>query len=138
MFAVTGLTHSAAYWSSQNIVLDKGQIGIESDTGASKIGDGVHAWNALSYREQPEKYSIATGVNTYTLSMVMPSILGYYSGMKLRVKFNETNTGASTINLNGFGAKSIKKGVTGDMESGEILANGIYDLFYDGTNFQIK
>ncbi len=40
---------TAAQWTSANPVLMSGEMGIESDTRKHKIGDGVTAWNSLSY-----------------------------------------------------------------------------------------
>lgn len=39
----------AADWTAQNPVLLKGEFGLETDTGLKKMGDGVTAWNILSY-----------------------------------------------------------------------------------------
>lgn len=36
-------------WEKSNPVLEKAELGYESDTGRLKIGDGVTAWNSLSY-----------------------------------------------------------------------------------------
>ena len=47
------------YWAELNPVLGKGEIGIESDTNLSKIGDGSTHWNDLPYagaREEDQKY----------------------------------------------------------------------------------
>lgn len=40
---------TAADWTSNNPTLDAGEIGIESDTGLMKIGDGSTAWTSLDY-----------------------------------------------------------------------------------------
>lgn len=40
---------TAAQWTSANPVLLLGERGIETDTGKEKSGDGVTAWNSLSY-----------------------------------------------------------------------------------------
>jgi hypothetical protein len=40
---------TAAQWTSANTVLAEGEMGIETDTDLFKIGDGVTAWNSLSY-----------------------------------------------------------------------------------------
>lgn len=40
---------TAANWTSNNPVLEAGQIGYETDTLKHKWGDGVTAWNSLSY-----------------------------------------------------------------------------------------
>lgn len=41
--------YSSTEWTSGNKVLLKGEIGIESDTGRFKIGDGNSAWKSLEY-----------------------------------------------------------------------------------------
>lgn len=40
---------TAANWTSANPTLAAGEIGIENDTDLFKIGDGVTAWDSLSY-----------------------------------------------------------------------------------------
>jgi hypothetical protein len=40
---------TAADWTAATTVLSNGEIGVETDTGNSKIGDGKSAWSALSY-----------------------------------------------------------------------------------------
>lgn len=39
----------AATWTSANPILAAGEIGVETDTGAEKLGDGTTAWTALAY-----------------------------------------------------------------------------------------
>lgn len=50
---------TAANWASVNPTLSEGELGLEKDTMKYKIGDGVTAWNSLSY---------------YSLSGVFPNI----------------------------------------------------------------
>ena len=40
---------TAADWTSNNPILTLGEFGYETDTDDLKIGDGVTAWNDLSY-----------------------------------------------------------------------------------------
>ena len=40
---------SSSVWSSKNPILLAGEIGIETDTGLMKAGDGEHNWNDLQY-----------------------------------------------------------------------------------------
>jgi hypothetical protein len=45
-----GLTiKTQAQWTSDNTVLSLNDIGVESDTGHYKIGDGATAWNSFAY-----------------------------------------------------------------------------------------
>lgn len=40
---------TAATWTSVNPVLAQGEVGLETDTGLLKVGDGSTAWTGLSY-----------------------------------------------------------------------------------------
>jgi len=40
---------TAAAWTAANPVLASGELGIETDTGKSKLGDGATTWSALPY-----------------------------------------------------------------------------------------
>jgi len=43
---------SAADWASNNPTMPQGEIGLETDTGLFKFGDGSTAWNSLAYSNQ--------------------------------------------------------------------------------------
>ena len=51
LFPVSGRTLflASTVFATQNYVLRDGQIGVESDTGKMKIGDGVTEWADLEY-----------------------------------------------------------------------------------------
>lgn len=51
LFPVSGETLflAASVFTSQNYVLRDGQVGVESDTGKVKVGDGVTPWEDLPY-----------------------------------------------------------------------------------------
>jgi hypothetical protein len=40
---------TAAEWTSSNPTLAQGEMGVETDTGKFKIGNGTTAWSTLSY-----------------------------------------------------------------------------------------
>lgn len=42
---------TAANWASNNPILSEGELGLETDTQAYKIGDGVTAWASLPYNQ---------------------------------------------------------------------------------------
>lgn len=76
------------------------------------------------------------GADTYTATVV-PTISAYTSGQMFVIKFTTANTGASTININTLGAKSIVKQGSIALSSGDISTGQILILIYDGTNMQI-
>lgn len=61
---------TAAQWTDQNRILQPWETGIESDTGASKRGDGSTAWATLPY--QPRDTAIETLVAAGAISIYRP------------------------------------------------------------------
>jgi hypothetical protein len=57
--------------------------------------------------------------------------------MQVRVKIGTTNTGASTLNLNGLGTAPILRGNLGALAANDLVVNSIVDLTFDGTNWQL-
>lgn len=78
----------------------------------------------------------AVGTDSYAVTLAS-AYNAYYSGMEITFKAGTANTGACSLNVNGLGAKTIKKNVSTDMATGDILANQIVTVRYDGNNFQI-
>lgn len=89
----------------------------------------------LSYLNT-QSYVSSTGgsSNAYTVTL-SPAATAYYSGMTLRVIWNHTNTGAATLNVNGLGAKDIRR-MTGQVLIGDECPNGTSAvLVYNGSEF---
>lgn len=105
------------------------------------LGDGTALTDSVSFKQLQNsagQYAVDSGAaDAYVISL-SPAPSAYATGMTIKVKISATNTGASTINANALGAKAIKKadGVT-DLAAGDLQANQIYILTYDGTNFQV-
>lgn len=78
----------------------------------------------------------AGGDDTYAVTLD-PAPAAYYSGMEVNFKPTTANTGACTLDVNGLGAKAIKKNVNTDLETGDIQAGQMVKVLYDGTNFQL-
>lgn len=82
-------------------------------------------------------YVVDTGAIN-ALAVAMPITLTSYSaGICLRVKVLNTNTGASTINVDGLGAVAIKRSDGTALVGAELLAGSVIDLTYDGTVFRL-
>jgi hypothetical protein len=78
---------------------------------------------------------------TYKKYAVGPDIfqapLAYVEGLEIAFKAANANTGASTININSLGTKYIMKYGTLALAAGDIKANQIVVVKYDGINFQL-
>lgn len=97
------------------------------------VGTGNKMVTQTGLQKSAETYAASTtGNDTYvvTLSPVPTSLV---NGMKIRVKFDVANTGASTLNVNGLGALAIVTGVSTATATGDIVANLIGDLIYNST-----
>ncbi|UGY23706.1 hypothetical protein HU675_0038135 [Bradyrhizobium septentrionale] len=59
-------------------------------------------------------------------------------GMEVHIQSSTTISGAATLNLNGLGVVSIKRASGNPSVAGDISANEVVGLIYDGANWQIK
>ncbi|NLX86616.1 MAG: hypothetical protein GXY97_05700 [Clostridiales bacterium] len=82
-------------------------------------------------------YGVASGVNTKTVNLD-PAPSSYYEGMCFAFRNEVQNTGPVTINVNGLGARSIKKPNGNDLVSGNLKAGSVYTVRYNGTNFILQ
>jgi hypothetical protein len=78
-------------------------------------------------------------VNAYVITFVagQPIPTAYVAGMEVVFKALNTNTAASTINVQGLGVVPIKRGNVIALSASDIVSGSIIRLTYDGTNFQM-
>jgi microcystin-dependent protein len=72
--------------------------------------------------------------NAYTATMA-PAITSYVAGLSLVLVINTANTGASTLNVNGLGARAITRPDGANVIAGELTAGGLISVTYNGTQF---
>lgn len=76
------------------------------------------------------------GTDAYAISLGSEPT-SYVAGKVYYFLADVANTGPATLNINSLGAKTIKKNVSQDLNTGDIVANQISAVVYDGTNFQL-
>jgi len=74
--------------------------------------------------------------NTYAIALA-PVVTAYVAGQEFNFKAGNSSSGASTLNVNGVGAKNIKKKNDQNIASGDIEEDAIIKVLYDGTSFQM-
>lgn len=89
--------------------------------------------NALTY----SNYAIDIGAPDVYAITVSGLTTTYAAGLSFQFIASNTNTGASTLNVNGQGAQSIVRQDGTALSAGDIVANGVASVIYDGTNFQL-
>jgi len=84
---------------------------------------------------------VSTGAaNAYAITNnpVYPTALSAYrTGQIYTFLANHSNTGASTLNVDGQGAKAITKDVATPLIANDILSGQVVSVLYDGTRFQL-
>ena len=113
---------------------------VELDTKAETIA-GVGTTRAvtadgLAYALQRGtiQYVADTAANDTYVATLVPAIDDYVDGMVVNFKAKTANTGACTLNVNGKGAKAIKKHNDRDTATGDIEAGQIVTVIYDLSN----
>ncbi|USK71774.1 hypothetical protein [Peribacillus asahii] len=117
-----------------NINVDTSNLATKEELQAETQARNEHQADYL----QHTGWAVATGTANAYIATLTPALSAYQEGVSLRLKINVDNTGASTINVNGLGAKAIKKVDGTDINVGQLKAEGIYDFYYNGTNFQLR
>ena len=78
--------------------------------------------------------------NAYTITNAPPmtAATAYRAGTTFTFKANHANTGDATLNVDGLGAKQLRKlGGASQVAAGEIVSGQMVIAVYDGTYFQI-
>ena len=102
------------------------------------VGTGNKMVTQTGLQHNAEKYAADAGANdTYAITL-SPIPTSYTVGMVVYFKANTANTGTATLNVNGLGAKTIVTGVSTTLATGDIVANQLCTLIYDGTNFVLQ
>ena len=139
---VDGNTVSASEWnqfaSINNFITNSGQTPSSSNLQQMGIASARYSSAGQHFEDT------SAGANAYILSPVSPfkspvsstAGEGYFTGMRITFKTANANTGASTVNVNSLGTKSLKKsdGST-DVATGDIPAGQYVTFIYNGTHF---
>lgn len=123
----------------------EGEIIVDLTNDTTRVGDGTRAGGYIQpnfdhIQRDAFSFAVAGGTgNALTLS-VSPSPLGYTQPLTLKFRASNSNTGATTIDVNSLGVKNIQKWSSGSLvalSAGDIVSGGIYEIAYDGVQFQL-
>ena len=103
------------------------------------MGAGSAATDSANVSQVQSSYGTfltASGTDTITAT-VSPSLTAYAVGQMFAFVAANTNTGAVTINISSLGAKAITKNGNTALSAGDLTANYLFVVVYDGTQFQV-
>jgi len=127
--------------TAAGIVVEGTQAQVDAKTATTTISTVVYKNFAPLDKIRATKYhdfaADSVGTDAYAIT-ITPVITAYSAGQEFTFKAGTANTGACTLNVSGLGAKTIKKNVSVDLDTGDILLNQIVTVVYDGTNMQMK
>lgn len=109
----------------------KPEVGASADTWGGKLNQNFDDLDAIT-----SAITTTGSSNAYVLTTGL-SLAAYVSGQAFKIKTNFANTGAATINVDTLGAKSIVKNGSTALASGDLANGQVYEIAYDGTNFQL-
>lgn len=95
-------------------------------------GSAWHVVGQIPGRDNVRIKAVDTGgsADSYTLTSGL-SLTSYQDGLALIVVINATNTGPATLNVDGLGAKALKKEAGTDLVAGDLVAGYHYLITYD-------
>jgi len=94
-------------------------------------GDETRNYGTVAYAAS------SAGSDTYVITL-SPVPTAYTTGMRIVFKADVANTGAATLNVNSLGAKSILHIDGTALVDGDIAANSLNTVVYDGTQFLLQ
>lgn len=130
--ALVALTGSAQIDLNKAVVLDGGH----HVSGLAVPVSGDQALTAASLQAAGYLYCTASGTNQLSAAL-LPAPDALVAGLSIHILTSNTNSGAATLDLNGFGPKDIVKDGTLPLDSADVIQNSIVHLVYDGSAFQL-
>lgn len=103
-------------------------------TGASLVGTPSQL--AKSKQKDEHNYALDTGIVNAAVVALTPTLTAYTTGMRFSMKLAFTVTGPMTVNVDGLGAKTVKKKTDQDIATGDYKAGQMLEFRYDGTYMQ--
>lgn len=85
----------------------------------------------------PVTLGTVAGTATAITALATPTLDAYAAGQRYYLIPASTNTGATTLNVDAKGAKNLYNFWGDALAAGELQANKLYDLYYDGTQFRL-
>lgn len=133
--AIAGASNAST--TVKGIVQEATQAQVLAKTAAGSTGADLYVNPSTLASTLLSDYKVDTGAaNAYVITPA-PAITAYTVGQIFSFKAVNANTTASTLNVNGLGAKTIKNAAAADLVANDILAGQVVILEYDGTNFQM-
>lgn len=142
VFNLNGFGNKAVVYAANGAALLGGEWGANALLNLEYDGT---SWRLMNMTNVPAEIQAGLWIsvddtsgaaNTITIAP-SPAITAYAKYQRFQFKLANTITGASTINVNGLGAKNLTRADTSATQNGDGVAGQIMNAIYDGTQFQL-
>lgn len=124
----------------------EGEIIVDLTNDTTRVGDGVRQGgyiqpNFSQIQRQSFVFAVAGGTANALTASISPAPAALSQPLLVKIKASNTNTGATTLDLNGFGVRDVTKVSGGNivpLVGGDIVSGGFYELVYDGARWVIS
>lgn len=108
-------------------------------TGVGSATARNHYSAASQVQDGSFQYAVPGGTGDAITLTLTPAIAAYAAGQAFRFVAQATNTGATTINVNGLGAKNIRHAENSNivLTGGSIIIGQVCEIVYDGAQFRL-
>ena len=111
---------TAASWTSSNPTLASGELGLETDTGKIKIGNGSTAWTSLTYAATGTITSVVAGTGlsggtiTSSGTIAIDSTVATLTGTQTLTNKTLTSPTVNTATIAGINSSNVATGTLAD------------------------
>ncbi|MFD5022277.1 pyocin knob domain-containing protein [Paenibacillus sp. NPDC058367] len=122
-------------WTVSLITSETGITNVLSPAMSYGNADTVGGYSAAQVTQGTLAYAVTTGTAPTLMATFNPAIAALSAGLRVTIKAHAATTGPVTLNVNGLGAKSIKKP---NGNNPPLALGGVYTVVYDGTAFILQ
>jgi hypothetical protein len=110
---------------------------LHSGVGNASARDNYAAANQV--QDGSFHYAVPSGTGDAITLTLVPAITAYTAGQSFKFVAQNTNTGATTLNVNGLGAKNIRHAFNSNivLVGGSIVVGQVCHVVYDGARFRL-
>jgi len=122
-------------------IVDASNIGrFPENQAPSTVNDGARALEGIIARWHLDTNgALAAGGTADVITLAANQTLtALTTGANFTFVASGNNTGAVTVNVDAIGAVDLKTVAGAALKAGDLVADGIYNIRYDGTNYQLN
>lgn len=123
----------------------QGELGYNLTTRRLHLGDGATQGgtltpNSFDAQQQAFNFGVAAGTSNALTLTLNPAPPSYAQPLTIFFRASSNNSASATINVNGLGARELRKiqgGALVPLVGGDIINGILYQASYNGTYFQV-